>query len=238
MFLSLFPSNIFEYLNRWRTNHFSKMEGYVPAPAYYYPDVNYQELDDDQRICLNIWWQNDKHFRMFCATFNTLSDLMDDFTDIIEEPAKNYDFIVNRHVVDKEAKLRSLIGYGFLGTINIVAIKKPDTSDECPKRIKYVECMVQCGITFFSTGFDTSKTLEDYEAVIRYKLAIRKLKHYYFVDYQDHPINPKHTIGSIPSCGPIRIIKIKNRQSFVEQINELSKKTQELLEQAPKDETN
>ena len=93
-------------------------------------------------------------------------------------------------------------------------------------------------MTGFSSMFESSKTLEDYEDVIRYNLAIKKLKYYHFVDYKGNPINPKNNIINIPPLGPTRVITVKNRKSFVEQANEVAKKTQELLENAPKEKTN
>ena len=214
------------------------MKAYDGVSCYYYDEDIYKGLNADQRIGLDIWCQNGKHFRIFCAAYNTLEHLMDDLTDIIGESSYNYVFIANGEVFNEDAKLGNLRVYGNFGCIKITAIKRPDPSYGGPKNDKIVECFVQYGMMGFSSGFLVSKTLEDYEIVIRFHLAIRKLKHYGFVDYQGHPINPKRSIGSIPSCGPTRIITIKDAEPLLDQIKEAAKKTQELLEQAPKDETN
>ena len=214
------------------------MKGHDGVLCYYYDRENYDRLDDDQRLGLEIWCQNGKHFKIFCAVWNTLSELMEDLTKIIGESSYDYIFIANGEIFNEDAKLCSIREPGRFGCIKVTALKRADTSDGSPASVHLVECFVQYGMTGFSSMFESSKTLEDYEDVIRYNLAIKKLKHYYFVDYKGNPINPKNNIINIPPLGPTRVITVKNRKSFIEQANEVAKKTQELLDNAPKDKTN
>ena len=100
----------------------------------------------------------------------------------IGETSYNYIFIANGYVFDENAKLGTLLDPGRFGCIKITAAKRPDTNDGSSTNVKFVECFVQYGMTCFTSMFESSKTLEDYEDVIRFHLAIKKLKHYHFVD--------------------------------------------------------
>ena len=211
------------------------MKGHDGVLNYYYDKENYDNLEPAQRCGLEIWCENGKHFKLFCAVWTKFSELMGDLTEIIGEPAEHFDFLCNSDFIHENTQVDLLRQVGKFGCIKVVAIRKPRTlGGGYGTEIKYLECYIQHGSFSFSAGLSELKTLQDYEDLIRCKLAIRKFKYYEFFDYKGNQINPSCYIPHIPALGPIRIIRIKRNQTIPMMVESIAKKVNELNEKMPK----
>ena len=206
------------------------MKGHDGVLNYYYDKENYDSLEPAQRCGLEIWYDNGKHFKIWCAVWNTLSDIADDLMEIIGEPASDYMYMINGWRIDCNTKLDSFREPGRFGCIQITAIKTSLTREQANKDVQYLDCYFEYDKAFFTAKLMGCKSIEDHEGLIRYHLPLKALKYYKFYDYKGNRISFRGCIDNIPALGLTRIIKIKRGLTFPE----AAKKLKELTEKMPK----
>ena len=192
------------------------------VPVYFYDDIATRCLSPDKFEVIEIDAQNGPHFKLACATYQSLWEMRERLSELLERDFKYFKFLCGDIIINpkKEIGKYSTTTYD---PIQIKASLYPFDYDDSVYDTRYFGLFVLHHNQTFTAAVREHKTIEEYWQLLQAKMGLKPLENYDIYDYKGKKISAKRPLNSIPIVDGWASIKIKEKPTFESVLPKLAK---------------